>query len=111
VDVELWIDLYDVRHTSVEIEYQSGPNVRAWLDIEFVKRNAEGKPCAVQGRRLSSRRRRGDTGTTQLVGSRTSLATSCGASGARLWSPFVITGVRLCDRAMDHGVESRDPGG
>jgi hypothetical protein len=43
------IDLYDVKHASIEIGYQSGPNVCAWLDVEFVKRNAEGKPYAVHG--------------------------------------------------------------
>ena len=43
------IDIYDVRHASIEIGYQSAPNVCAWLDVEFVKRNAEGKPYAVHG--------------------------------------------------------------
>jgi hypothetical protein len=43
------IDIYDVKHASIEIGYQSGANVCAWLDVELVKRNAEGKPYAVHG--------------------------------------------------------------
>jgi hypothetical protein len=45
------LDYRDCRHASIEIGYQqgNGPNVCAWLDVEFVKRNGEGKPYAVRG--------------------------------------------------------------
>jgi hypothetical protein len=43
------VTIEDVKHASIEIGHQSGPNVCAWLDVEFVKRNADGKPYAVHG--------------------------------------------------------------
>lgn len=38
------LDYRDCQHASIEIGYQC-----AWLDVEFIKRNAEGKPYGVRG--------------------------------------------------------------
>jgi hypothetical protein len=53
-DLKEWIESYglileDCKHASIEIGYQHGPEISAWLEVEFIKRNGAGKPYGVRG--------------------------------------------------------------
>ena len=53
-DLRKWLeqhglDINDCTHASIEIGRQQGADICAWLDVEFVKYDGEGKPYAVRG--------------------------------------------------------------